>query len=184
MVPAKPQYALVAYVRNSTGRFIEHMRQEIHPDHTHLSAHITILPPRYLHGSEAEAMNLLRREIPKLDAFSVHLGEVETFFPITPTVFIRVARYAHRIREMHDQLNIGPLACDESWPFMPHMTIVKMPELSQTAAALSASRERWAEFSGSTEVEISELTFVRESENNQWIDLESMSLRKPVPATP
>ncbi len=183
-VPITPQYALVAYVRNATGRFVEGIRQELRPDHGHLPAHITILPPRYLAGSEAAALAMLRREVPKLDAFSVRLGEVETFSPRTPTVFIRVAHSAHRIREMHDHLNQGALQSGENWPFMPHLTIVKMPELSQIDQALAESRRRWAGFTGSTEVEINELTFVREGENNQWIDLGSVSLRKPVPATP
>jgi 2'-5' RNA ligase len=179
----KPQYALVAYMRNSTGRFVESMRQEVHPDHDHLPAHITILPPRQLSGTEDQAMEMLRQEIPKLDAFSVRLGEVETFFPMTPTVFIRVAKSAHRIREMHDRLNIGPLESAENWPFMPHVTIVKMSELGQAQAALDESRRRWSHFAGSPDVEISELTFVREGEANRWIDLESISLRKPVPTT-
>ena len=177
----KPKYALVAYVRNATGRFVESMRRELHPDHSHLPAHITILPPRYLSGTEEQALSMLRQEIPKLDAFSVRLGDVQTFFPTTPTVFIRVVRSAHRLREMHDRLNAGPLACGENWPFMPHLTIVKMPEPGQTQSALEQSRRQWGQFSGSPEVEISELTFVREGENNQWIDLEMISLRKPVP---
>jgi 2'-5' RNA ligase len=140
------------------------------------------LPPRYLAGPEADAVAMLRREVPQLDAFSVRLGDVETFFPTTPTVFIRVARFAHRIREMHDRLNTGPLRCNENWPFMPHLTIVKMPDPAQTSAALAESRRRWATHPGPPDVEICELTFVREGDNNQWVDLESFSLRKPVPA--
>lgn len=184
MTEKAPQYALVAYVRNAMGRFVEEMRRDLHPDHTHLAAHITILPPRTICGTEAEAIAELRRLIVQKDAFKVLLGEVETFHPTTPTVFIRVARAAHRIREMHDELNSGPLNCGEQWPFMPHMTIVKMPELWQTAGALASARKRWNAYSGPREIEISELTFVREGANNQWIDLETIALRKPVPALP
>jgi 2'-5' RNA ligase len=178
-----PQYALVAYVRNSMGRFVESMRRDLHPDHSHLPAHITILPPRTLAGTEAEAIADLRARVPHQDAFKVVLGEVETFHPTTPTVFIRVARSAHRIREMHEALNEGTLEAKEQWPFMPHLTIVKMPELKHTPEVLSEARRRWAEYGGPREVEIRELTFVREGENNQWIDLETITLREPVPAT-
>ena len=33
------------------------------------------------------------------------MGDVETFLPLTPTVFIRVARGAYRMRELHDRMN-------------------------------------------------------------------------------
>jgi 2'-5' RNA ligase len=177
-----PQYALVAYVRNAMGRFVEEMRRDLHPDHTHLCAHITILPPRTICGTEADAIEELRKTISQQDAFKVVLGEVETFHPTTPTVFIRVARFAHRIREMHDALNSGPLNCGEQWPFMPHLTIVKMPAPEQTAGALDSARKRWGAYAGPREIEITELTFVREGANNQWIDLETIALRKPVAA--
>lgn len=173
------QYALVAYVRNSLGRFVESMRRDLHPDHTHSPAHITILPPRPIRGSEEEALTMVREAASKVDAFEVLLGEVETFYPTTPTVFLRVERHAHRIRDLHDALNTGPMRYDEAWPFMPHLTIVKMPELRQTQEALQQSRERWGSFSGPRIAHIAELTFVREGENGQWIDVADVPLRRP-----
>jgi len=136
MPPRPLQYALVAYVRNSLGKFVETLRQELHPDHSHSPAHITILPPRRLSGSEEDALRMLREELADTEAFQVKVGEVETFHPTTPTVFLRVERDAHRIRDLHERLNIGPLHCAEPWPFMPHLTIVKMPEAEQTQPAL------------------------------------------------
>jgi 2'-5' RNA ligase len=172
-----PQYALVAYVRNSLGRFVEGMRQDLHPDHTHSPAHITVLPPRTLAGTESEAIDVLRKELSQMDAFEVKLGDVETFYPTTPTVFIRVERFAHRIRDLHDRLNAGPMQCQENWPFMPHLTIVKMPESQQTPAALEESRSRWRNFEGPRTAQITDLTFVREAENGQWLDIADFPLR-------
>ncbi len=54
-----PRYALVAYVRNPVGEFVERLRRELHPDLPHLAAHLTILPPRLLHGSELLALEIL-----------------------------------------------------------------------------------------------------------------------------
>ena len=56
---APPQYALVAYVKSPVGTFIESLRREFHPQQAHLPAHITILPPRILQGSETEALEKL-----------------------------------------------------------------------------------------------------------------------------
>lgn len=181
MEPRPLQYALVAYVRDSLGRFVESMRRDLHPDHTHSPAHITVLPPRPLSGSEDQALAMIRKTVASVHAFEVKLGDVETFFPTTPTVFIRVERYAHRIRDLHDALNVGPMHCDESWPFMPHLTIVKMPELSQTRDALDQSRQRWRGFTGGRIAHITDLTFVREGPNGQWIDLADIPLRAPAP---
>jgi 2'-5' RNA ligase len=175
--PLRPaHYAVVAYVRNQVGHFVEDLRRELHPDHAHLAAHVTVLPPRRLSGSEEEAIQSLQEHSARFPSFDVQLGDVETFCPTTPTVFVRVERFAHRFRDLHEELNTGPLHCNEQWPYMPHLTIVKMPELSGAELALVKSRERWANYSGKKSAHIEELTFVKESENNQWIDLATIRL--------
>src|SRR4051812_36991752 len=115
MDPRRLHYALVAYLRDSVGHFVEGLRQELHPDHGHSPAHITVLPPRPLCGTEEEAIALLQRAVTQTEAFQVKLGEVETFYPTTPTVFVRVEHSAHRIRDLHDRLNVTPLTCNENW---------------------------------------------------------------------
>lgn len=171
-----PRYALVAYVRNPVGEFVERLRQELHPELPHLAAHVTILPPRYLRGSELSALETLEEICGQVSPFEVVLGEVETFVPVTPTVFIRVAHAAYRIRELHDRLNTNALFAEEEWPYMPHLTIVKMSAEAQAEQAYLIARDRWAEFAGSRRVEIRELTFVREQEANRWIDLAGVPL--------
>ena len=146
-----PRYALVAYVRNPVGEFVERLRRQLHPELPHLAAHLTVLPPRLL-------------------------GDVETFVPRTPTVFIRVAEGSFRMRELHDQLNTKALTAQEEWPYMPHLTIVKMSEESQAQKAHRMAHERWVHFKGSREILVSELTFVREAEQNCWVDLAGVPL--------
>ena len=174
------QYALVAYVHNTLGRFVEDMRRDLHPEHSHLAAHITILPPRFLAGTEAEAVELLQREIPRSSAFEVSFGAVESFYPRTPTVFIKVEECIGHLYALHERLNAGPLLFAEQWPYAPHLTIVKMPELAQTDAALSEARLRWTRFHGRRTVRIEELTFVREGLHKPWVDVATISLQRPV----
>jgi len=100
-------YAAVTYVRSPVGMFVEEMRRDLHPAHLHADAHITILPPRQLRGSEEEAILQLNLSCRNIAPFDVTMGDVESFIPTTPTVFIRVAHGAYRLRELHDQLNIG-----------------------------------------------------------------------------
>lgn len=171
------QYALVAYIRNAVGTFVEDLRAELHPAHAHLPAHITVLPPRLLHGSAADAVSQVERVCQNVQPFEVSLGDVENFMPTTPTVFIRVAFAAYRLRELHDALNIGALHFDEQWPYMPHLTIAKVDTLQIATEALKIARERWAQFAKPRKVLISELTFVRQADDCvHWLDLAPIKL--------
>jgi 2'-5' RNA ligase len=176
VVMAAERYALVAYVKNEVGEFVEKLRKELHPELPHLAAHVTLLPPRCLHSSEAEALGCLERYCQRVEPFEVSLGEVETFIPVTPTVFIRVAHAAYRMRELHDLLNVDGLAGSEQWPYMPHLTIVKMGAEEQAQYAYRTARARWAEFKGNRCIEVRDLTFVREDVQNCWQDLAEIPL--------
>jgi 2'-5' RNA ligase len=171
-----PRYALVAYVRNAVGEFVESLRQELHPDLPHLPAHVTILPPRRLQGGELAALETLENICSQAEPFEVTLGDVETFVPVTPTVFIRVAHAAYRLRELHDLLNTQALAAQEEWPYMPHLTIVKISSEDLAQQAYIFSRDRWAQFAGGRQIPVSQLTFVREQEQNRWVDLAGVPL--------
>jgi|SRR5579862_6299 len=172
----RPRYALVAYVKSAVGEFVQNLRQELHPDLPHLPAHLTILPPRHLHGSELSALETLEDICSRVEPFEVVLGEAETFVPVTPTVFIRVAHAAYRMRELHDRLNSQALRAEEEWPYMPHLTIIKTGNEEQAQKAYITARDRWAEYQGSRRISIRELTFVREQENNCWTDLAGFPL--------
>jgi 2'-5' RNA ligase len=171
-----PRYALVAYVKNAVGEFVQNLRQELHPDLPHLPAHLTILPPRHLQGSEISALETLEEICAGVEPFEVVLGEAETFVPVTPTVFIRVAHAAYRMRELHDRLNTQALKAEEEWPYMPHLTIVKVSSKELAQQAYITARDRWAEFRGSRRISLQELTFVREHDNNRWVDLAGVPL--------
>jgi 2'-5' RNA ligase len=170
------RYALVAYVKNRVGAFVESLRKELHPELPHLGAHVTLLPPRYLQGSESAAVGTMEEVCKTVEPFEVSLGEVETFIPVTPTVFIRVAHAAYRMRELHDQLNVPSLASREEWPDMPHLTIVKMSAEDQAQYAYRVARTRWAEFDESRCIEVRDLTFVLEESPNHWVDLAEIHL--------
>jgi hypothetical protein len=107
----------------------------------------------------------------QVEPFEVTLGDVETFVPTTPTVYIRVAHAASRLLELHQQLNAQALAFAEEWPYIPHLTIVKMDTEEAANQALAIARERWQQYSGSRRILLDRLTFVREDAPNHWIDL-------------
>ncbi|MGB9236498.1 MAG: 2'-5' RNA ligase family protein [Terriglobales bacterium] len=169
------RYALVTYVHDSVGEFVEKLRRELHPSMPHMPAHLTILPPRELVGTERAALEFLEEACSRVIPFDVELGDVETFLPTTPTVFIQVKRAAYRIRELHDQLSGEPLCCAESWPYIPHLTIVKTEGEEQARMAAILARERWAKFEGKRQVHVDQLMFVRETDG-LWQDVAPLPL--------
>jgi len=170
------RYALVAYVKNGAGQFVEKLRRELHPDLPHLAAHLTILPPRPLEGTENSALQLLERICGEEEPFEVSLGAVDTFVPITPTVYIRVDAAASRMCELHRRLNTEVFAHKEEWPYIPHLTIVKMTVEHAAQHALQTARQRWEQYKGSRRILLERLTFVREDAQNRWHDLAPVRL--------
>ena len=51
-------------------------------------------------------------------------------------------------------------------------------ELAQQAYIFS--RDRWALFEGSRQIPLSELTFVREEDQNRWVDLAGIPLGRSI----
>lgn len=169
------RYALVGYVGSPVGEFIEKLRQELHPTLPHMPAHLTVLPPRLLAGPETAAVEFLEDSCSRVVPFDVELGDVETFLPTTPTIFIQVKRAAYRLRELHDRLSGDALCCEENWPYIPHLTIMKTELDEQARAALIVARERWQKFEGKRQVHVDELMFVRET-NGLWQDVAPVAL--------
>lgn len=170
------RYALVAYIRQPVGEFVETLRRDLHPELPHMPAHLTILPPRRLQGPESAAVHDLETLCRDVEPFEVSLGEVETFIPVTATVFIRVAHAAVRMQELHDHLNRDSVCCTEELPYIPHLTIAKMGTEELAWKAFATARRRWARYSGSRHIALEELTFVREDVPNTWVDLAPVPL--------
>jgi len=181
---SSPRYALVAYVQGPVKDFVENLRQELHPELPHLAAHLTVLPPRVLYGSETHAVEVLEEICQHQEPFDVDLGEVETFIPVTPTVFIRVG-HARALLDLHQRLNAtSALCCAEEWEYLPHLTIAKMSTEAQAQQAYLAARHRWGQFAGSRCIHVKELTFVREADSNRWVDLAGVPLGQSLVSGP
>jgi 2'-5' RNA ligase len=178
------QYALVAYLRPPLAAFIESLRRSLHPELPYLAAHLTILPPRNLNVSEEDARRSVAEVCREWEAFEVALGEVDTFVPVTPTVFVQVAQGAEAMRALHDRLDAAVLQCHEQWPYVPHLTVAKMATETQVQQAFALAQAQWATYPGPRHVLIEHLTFVGEGQDGQpWVDLAPIPLARPMTAS-
>jgi 2'-5' RNA ligase len=171
-----PRYALVAYVKGPAGEFVENLRRELHPDLSQFAAHLTILPPRPLRGTEAAAVQVLECICGAEEPFEVTLGDVKTFIPVTPTIYIRIDAQADRMMALHSRLNTEALCYKEEWPYIPHLTIAKMSAEKVAQDAFRVAQTRWNEYMGTRRILVERLTFVREESLNCWIDLAPVPL--------
>jgi 2'-5' RNA ligase len=170
------RHALVAYVSDPISEFVENLRHTLHPDLPYLAAHITMLPPRLLQGSEKAALQLLEKICGHAAPFEVILGEMKSFIPTTPTVFIGVAEGAAQMEELHTRLNTEILTFAEKWSYVPHLTIGAMPTEPAAQQALEISRKCWQQYRGTRRILIDQLTFVREESENCWVDIAPVRL--------
>lgn len=163
------QYALVAYIDGKLGDFLLHLRQEIVPV-CKLRSHVSILPPRPLAGSEAEAIDFVRASSRRHSAFEVALGAIEVF-PVTNVIYIAIAGGLADLHAMHAGFNAGALRYGEPFPYHPHITLAQeIPEAEQ-AEARQLCEARWKEFSGPRRFPVETLTFVQNTAACGWVDL-------------
>jgi hypothetical protein len=78
--------------------------------------------------------------------------------------------------ELHSKLNTEALEFQEEWPYIPHLTIVKMSTEQAARTGFEMARQRWAQFTGSRRILLEKLTFVREEVEHCWVDLAPVPL--------
>lgn len=163
------QYALVSYIQNPLGGFLDELRLQLAPN-CQPHAHVTVLPPRPLKGLETEAKAELRRLAAEFHAFEVKLGDVE-LFQTTDVIYLEVERGAAELRRMHRILNVGAVQFQEPYDFHPHITIAQYIPKESVGETLKRARELWDRWSGRTSFTVEELSFVQNQENHGWVDL-------------
>jgi 2'-5' RNA ligase len=165
-------YAVVAYLAGDLGKFVEKFRSAISPDQSHLRPHITALSPRKLQISDAEAIRVFKKK--KFQPVAVELGDVCSFRPLSPTIYLDLRRGQTEIWDLHHQLGSSPLLGKPEWPFVPHITLAKLDDFKDIARVFQHARDRWRDYQGTRAFTISELVLVREENEGQWVDLASI----------
>jgi len=162
-------FALVSYVPNPLAAFLDQLRQELVPT-CFLRAHISILPPRTLLVPPNEAWRHICEVAPLFSPFDVHLTDVRAF-PGSNVIYLAVAEDIDRISEMHAVLNTDGLESVEAFDFVPHVTLAQDLGPADVDLVADLARKRWAEFPHPRSFRLETITFVQNTEGNNWIDL-------------
>jgi 2'-5' RNA ligase len=165
-------YAVVAYLAGELGKFLDGFRAAVTPHDRHLRAHITALPPRKLQMSDADAVKSFQRN--KVQTIKIEAGDVCTFRPLSPTIYLDLRRGQEEFWRLHGQLGAAPLAGKPDWPFVPHLTLAKLEDFKDVTRVLQHARDRWRDYQGTRSFLVTELTLVREAGPGVWLDLASI----------
>lgn len=173
------QYALVSYIPDPLGKFLDFLRLRLAPE-CRPHAHVTVLPPRKLRGPAECAESELRDIASHFHSFEGKLGGVE-MFESTKVIYLEVERGSRELREMHQQFNTGVLDFDEPYVFHPHITLAQNLPPEQVGETLRIARQSWSEWKGLVTFPVEELSFVQNTEEGIWLDLQHYRLM-PEPA--
>ncbi len=174
-------YGLVSYLPDPLGPFLDQMRRELVPA-CFAQSHLSVLPPRSLTCPVEAAHQQLTEALQDLSAFEVELQDVEVF-DHTFVIYLGVGRGSDQLRAMHDRLNLKSLAFDEPHSFHPHITLAQNFELQQLDRLTRVAKTIWDEYSHPRTFTVDRLTFVQNTNNDRWLDLEEFALL-PANASP
>jgi hypothetical protein len=171
-VPAEVQlnvFALVIYVPEPLGRFLDDLRRELAPG-CNPHAHVSVLPPRPLAGEWQAASGQVRALAEGWAPFEIELTGLQ-IFPVTNVIYIEIGAGAAELRRMNAAMNTGALQFQEPFPYHPHITLAQEIPQQEVRAIHELARRRWQEYGAGSVFRAERTVFVRNKLDNCWLDL-------------
>ena len=171
-IPAEERlnvFALVIYIPDPLGSFLDHLRRELVP-HYNPHAHVSVLPPRPLAVSWQTASAEAAALTAGWEPFEVELNDV-AIFPVTDVVYLEVGRGSQELGRMHAAMNTTSLAFQEPFVYHPHITLAQELPLDQVSAVRELAARRWREYRGRRAFQASRAVLVQNTLSNCWLDL-------------
>jgi 2'-5' RNA ligase len=89
-----------------------------------IPTHVTLLPPTEVPNGQMDAVMAHLAEVARgLHPFLVRLEGTDTFRPVSPVVFVRVAGGGEGCDGVQRAVRTGPLERELTFPFHPHVTV-------------------------------------------------------------
>jgi len=176
-IPAEQRlnvYALVIYLPDPLGRFLDELRRELVPG-CNPHAHVSVLPPRPLAVDWQVAGEQVRACAANWAPFDIVLGRV-CVFPVTNVIYLELSEGAGEMFRIHAAMNSQALEFDEPFAYHPHITLAQELPPGDVAAVNGRAQELWEGYSGPRTFRAEQTAFVQNTLGNCWIDLAQYSL--------
>ena len=167
-------FALVSYVPDPLGRFLDDLRRELVP-HDNPRAHVSILPPRPLMVDWLVASREVRALTDLATPFDIELLEVKVF-PVTDVIYLELGSGASELRSLHNAMCQGALEFREPFSYHPHLTLAQEIAPQDVEATRATAVRRWHEYRGARRFRVERVVLVQNTLNGCWIDLAEYSL--------
>src|SRR4051794_17644754 len=176
-IPAEQRlnvFALVIYVPDPLGRFLDDMRRALVPG-CNPHAHVSVLPPRPLAGDWQVAREQVRTLAEGWTPFDITLSGI-AIFPVTNVIYIELGQGAPEMYGLHDLMNTDALRFDEPFEYHPHITLAQELPTESVSDIHRKACEMWDSFDGPKTFRAERAAFVQNTLGNCWIDLAEYSL--------
>jgi 2'-5' RNA ligase len=176
-VPAEERlnvFALVIYIPDPLGRFLDDLRKELVP-HYEPHAHVSVLPPRPLAVDWRVAAKQVRSLTDTWSPFEIELTSID-IFPVTDVIYIELGAGAAELESMHAAMACHALQFAEPFVYHPHVTLAQEIPHRNVGEMLELARRRWLEYGGKRSFRAERAAFVQNTLRNCWIDLADYSL--------
>lgn len=167
-------FALVIYVPDPLGKFLDGLRRELVPTYNP-HAHVSVLPPRPLRVDWSVASTELRSLTDSWTPFDVELTNIDVF-PVTDVVYIEIGAGASELRRMHTAMNRSLLDFVEPFEYHPHLTLAQEIAHEDVSRVRELAVRQWREYKGPRRFRAERAVLVQNTLHNQWIDLVEYSL--------
>jgi 2'-5' RNA ligase len=167
-------FALVIYIPDPLGRFLDELRQELVPSYNP-HAHVSVLPPRPLAVDWSVAAGQVRSLTGAWAPFEIELTDIG-IFPLTDVIYIQLGAGAAELSRIHTAMNNGPLGFHEPFPYHPHVTLAQELPAGGVDSVCETAVERWRDYRGPRTFRADRAVFVQNTLQNCWIDLAEYSL--------
>jgi 2'-5' RNA ligase len=162
-------FALVIYVPEPLGRFLDDLRRELVP-HYNPHAHVSVLPPRPIRDGWRPAAEQARSLTEGWAPFDVELTSIEVF-QRTEVIYIGIGGGGSELADLHAAMNSGALAFAEPYEYHPHITLAQEIPHERVEELTALARRRWEEYEGPRTFRAERAVFVQNTVDNCWVDL-------------
>lgn len=171
-------FALVIYIPNPLGRFLDQLRTRLVPG-CNPHAHVSVLPPRPLAVEWPLAGARVRGLAKDWAPFDIELAGIEVF-PVTNVIYIELGRGASELYRMHAASNSGVLEFPEPFEYHPHITVAQEIPPGDFDQVNHTARRLWKEFQGPRVFRADRAALVQNTLGAYWIDLAQYELGEVV----
>jgi 2'-5' RNA ligase len=176
-IPAEQRlnvFALVIYIPDPLGRFLDDLRRELVPG-CNPHAHVSVLPPRPLAVDWQVASDQVRVCAGNWTPFDIALERI-CIFPVTNVIYVQLGQGAGEMVRFHAAMNSQALEFDEPFAYHPHITLAQEIPPGDVADVNRRAQKLWNAYDGPRTFRAERTTFVQNTLGNCWIDLAEFSL--------